>query len=73
MGNIDRGLIPDDLAEAGIDLVLRDRVQRRRGFVKQDKWRVLIYGAGNGDLLRLAAGDLDSVPVTLSDIGVQGL
>ena len=61
MGDIDGGLITCDLIELTVDLRLGDGVQRRRRLVEDDKGRVLIERAGNGDLLRLAAGNLDTV------------
>ena len=61
MGDIDGSLIACDLIELAVNLRLGDGVQRRRWLVEDDEGRVLIECAGNGDLLRLAAGNLDPV------------
>ena len=58
VGDIDGSLIACDLIELAVDLRLGDGVQRRRWLVEDDEGRVLIERAGNGDLLRLAAGNI---------------
>ena len=58
VGDIDGSLIACDLIELTVDLRLGDGVQCRRRLVEDDEGRVLVERAGNGDLLRLAAGNI---------------
>ena len=61
MADVDRGLIPGDVVELGVDLGLGDGVEGGGGLVQDDEGGVLIQGAGNGDLLRFAARDVHAV------------
>ena len=63
VADIDGGLVPGDGIEMAVDLILGDRIQRRRRLVQNDEGRVLIEGAGQSNLLGLAAGDLHAVLV----------
>ena len=70
VGNVDGGSYAGDLVEPGVDLGLREGVKGGCGLVQNQKRRVFVQRAGKGDLLSLAAGDLDSgvgdVPVKIS-------
>jgi hypothetical protein len=46
--------------EAGLDGLFGLRVERRGRFVKDQEWRVLQQGAGDGDALFLAARELEA-------------
>ena len=47
-------LVTDELVEFGVDLKLRDGIERRGRLVEHDDGRVLIQRAGNRDLLLFA-------------------
>ena len=59
VADIDRGLVAHDPVEVLVDLHLRHRIQGGGGLVQDHKGGVLVQGPGQGDLLGLAAGDLD--------------
>jgi hypothetical protein len=51
VGNKHRSLVVDHVEKPRVDLVLRTRVQGRRGLVQDNDRRVLVEGMGNGKLL----------------------
>ena len=65
--NVNGGLVADHVVELFIDLRLGDRVERGGRLVENEEGRVLIERAGDGDLLPLAAGDLDAVLVKIAE------
>ena len=67
MRNVNGGLVADHVVELFVDLRLGDRVERGGRLVENEKGRVLIERAGDGDLLPLAAGDLDAVLVKIAE------
>ena len=74
MADIDGGLVPHNVVEFGVDLRLRDGIQGRRRLIQDDEGRVLIQRPGDGDLLGLAAGDVDALPAEfLVEEGIQPL
>lgn len=60
VADVDGGLILCNLVKARIDFRLGNRVECRCRFIQDDEWGILVQSAGNRDLLRLAAGKLDS-------------
>ena len=52
------GFASHKIVEVFVDLIFRYRVQRRGGFVEDDKRRVFIYRSGNGHSAGLTAGKL---------------
>ena len=65
VGNIYCSFVSRYLIEFAVYLSLRDRVERRRRLVKNYKRSVLVKRAGNGDFLRLAARNINSVFVVI--------
>ena len=65
MGDIDRRAVADEAVEAGVDIVLGNRVQRRGGLIEHHDRRGLVERPGQGDLLRLPAGGLHPTLVHL--------
>ena len=65
MTDIDCGLITDNVVKLAVDLRFGDGVKGGCWLIQDDKGRVLIEGAGDGDFLRLTAGDLHTVLVQL--------
>lgn len=69
-----RCAIADDLVEMGVDLIFGDGVKGGCGFVEDDKGRILIKGAGNGNFLGFATGDFYSVSIKIFvKAGIQAL
>ena len=67
MRNVNGGLVADHVIELFVDLRLGDGVERGGRLVENEEGRVLIERAGDGDLLPLAAGDLDAVLVKIAE------
>ena len=67
MRNVNGGLVADHVVELFVDLRLGDRVERGGRLVENEEGRILIERAGDGDLLPLAAGDLDTVLVKIAE------
>ena len=65
--NVDRRLVAHHVVELFVDLRLGDRVERGGRLVENEEGRVFIERAGDGDLLPLAAGDLDAVLVKIAE------
>ena len=65
VGDEDGSLVTDELVELGIDLKLRDGIERRGRLVEHDDGRVLIQRAGYRDLLLFAAGEIAAFFVKL--------
>ena len=74
MADVDGGLVARNLVKLGVDFRLGDRVERGCRLVEDDERRIFVERAGNGDLLRLAAGNLHTlVGKVLVELGVQPL
>ena len=74
VADVDGGFVAGDLVELGVDLCLGHGIEGGGGLGQDDEGRVLIQRPGDGDLLGLAAGDLDAVlTVVLIKLGVQPL
>ena len=72
MADVDGGFVAGDLVELGVDLCLGHGIEGGGGLVQDDEGGVLVQRPGNGDLLGLAAGDLNAVlAVVLVELGVQ--
>ena len=65
--NVNGGLAAHHVVEPLVDLRLGDRVERGGRLVENEERRVLIKRTGNGDLLPLAAGDLDALVVKIAE------
>ena len=65
MADVHGRLVPHNLVEVLVDLHLRHRVQGGGGLIQHHKGGVLVQGAGQGDFLRLAPGDLHAAFVKL--------
>ena len=57
VADIERRLAAGDRIELPVDLIFGNGVKRRRRLVEHEEGRILVKCAGDGDLLRLAAGD----------------
>ena len=74
MRDVDGGLFSHDPVKICIDIIFRQRIQRRGGLVQQNEGSILVDGSGDGDFLSLAAGDLQAaVIVILVQKGVDSL
>ena len=69
VGDDEGGAALHELVEAGLDHGLRFGVERAGGFVENEDARLGKKGAGDGEALALAAGELDAA---LADDGVVG-
>ena len=67
MGDHQGGAIPGDAVEGVLDVLFGVAVERRGRLVQQQDRRPLQDGAGDGDALLLAAGQLEAA---LADFGV---
>src|SRR6185437_6516787 len=70
VGDGDHGAAAHQAGERLADDFLGFTVERRGGFVEQEERRVLEEGAGDGDALALAAGELDAA---VADDGAHAL
>ena len=74
MADVDGGLVARNLVKLGVDLRLGNRVERGCRLVEDDERRVFVQCPGDGNLLRLAAGNLHAlVGKILVELGVQPL
>ena len=74
MADVDGGLVARNLVKLGVDLRLGNRVERGCRLVEDDERRIFVERTGDGDLLRLAAGNLHTlVGKVLVELGVQPL
>jgi hypothetical protein len=60
VGDDQRGAAPGGCVELGLDGFFGPGVERRGGFVENQDGRVLEQGAGDGDALLFAAGELEA-------------
>ena len=67
MRNVNGGLAAHHVVEPLVDLRLGDGVERGGRLVENEERRVLIKRTGDGDLLPLAAGDLDALVVKIAE------
>ena len=65
--NVNGGLAAHHVVEPLVDLRLGDGVERGGRLVENEERRVLIKRTGDGDLLPLAAGDLDALVVKIAE------
>ena len=61
VADVDGGLVAGDVVELRVDLGFCDGVQCGGGLIQDNERCILVQCPGNGDLLRLAAGDGDAV------------
>ena len=74
MADIERRLAAGDRIELPVDLIFGNGVKRRRRLVEHEEGRILVKCAGDGDLLRLAAGRRETLVVhVVVEIGVHAL
>ena len=65
VADIERRLAAGDRIELPVDLIFGNGVKRRRRLVEHEEGRILVKCAGDGDLLRLAAGQLNAVRLVI--------
>ena len=61
-----RGLILHNLVEILVNFCLRNGIQRSRRLIQNHKGRILIKGTCQGNLLLLAAGEINSFRVIIT-------
>ena len=65
VGDIDRSLIGHQRIISGVEFIFADWVKRRGRFIQDDKRRILVQCAGNGNLLRFTPRNLNPALSTL--------